>query len=709
MYLNPMRFKSIVFLFVALISFSKASFAQGRQLKKADFAYEQFEFAKAMDYYKRAYSKSSDKVQKIQMSFRLAECARRIGNYRQAESYYKRTIKMRYDDPIAIYYLGMMQRNVASDKSSTKAISKYKEAIKSFKLYQQKVPEDIRAQEAIVACQLAIDWTENPSRYAVSNMKKINSKQDDRMPSYGDKKEKSLYFTTARKGVNGRKLSAQTGQYFTDIWVTQIKKKKKKSKGKKSKPQWTEPMSYGDFKEIDDPISTKFDEGAVTFDDKYKVMYFNRSLMKKKESHSPRVYKFEQKGNEGTEPIEINIPVDSNFMVIHPCVVENGKVLYFVSDMPGGYGDLDIWKSEYNKREDSWGEPENLGPEVNTAGHEMTPFLHKNGTLYFSSKGHVGMGGYDIFRATKRPSGQFGKVKNMKYPINSSYDDFGLIFSGNDAISGFFTSNRKGGRGGDDIYEAKLSDLKFMMEGVLTDEETNQPLQGVSVHIEGSDGNSFDAMTNKSGFFDFGDQVIKQGVEYELTYLKDTYVPLSDTVSTQNLTIHDFEETDEGFLYTISVDLKMKVYRLPIVLPRIEYDLGSAELRNLAMKDLDNLVGVLETNPDLRIQLRSHTDFRSGDEFNADLSLRRAQVCVDYLIESGIDDFRLEAVGMGEKEPLVLAEDRNGFMKGDILSEEFINNLKSRRKREIAHQMNRRTDFKQIESDPEDAKLYGEY
>ena len=704
-----MRFNRIIFLFFVTLTVTLNSFGQGRQLKKADVAFEQYEFAKAMDYYKRAYSKSSDIVQKIGISFRLAECARKIGNYRQAESYYKRTIKMRYDDPIAIYYLGMMQRNIASNKTAAKAVSKYQEAIKSFQQYQEKVPEDLRAQEAIVACELAIDWTENPSRYAVTNMKKINSKFDDRMPCFGDKKQTSLYFTTARKGVNGRKLSAQTGQYFTDIWVTEIEKQKKKKKGKKSKPRWKEPLSYGDYKGIDDPISTKFDEGAVTFDDKFKVMYFNRSIMKKRESHSPRVYQFEQKGNDGSEAVEINIPVDSNYMVIHPCIVENGKVLYFASDMPGGYGDLDIWKSEYNKREDSWGEPENLGPEVNTDDQEMTPFLHKNGTLYFASKGHIGMGGFDIFRATKRPSGQYGKVKNMKFPINSSYDDFGIVFSGNDAISGFFTSNRKGGRGGDDIYETKLADLEFVMEGVLTDLETNEPLQGVSVHIEGSDGNSFDAITNKSGFFEFGDEVIKQGVEYDVTYEKEPYIPLSDTVTTQNLTIHDFEVTDEGFLYTISVDLAMKVYRLPIVLPRIEYDLGSSALRDLAMKDLDHLVEVLETNPDLRIQLRSHTDFRSSDEFNKDLSLKRAQACVDYLIQNGIDESRLEPVGMGESEPLILTEDRNGFMKGDKFTKEFIEGLSSRRKRELAHQMNRRTDFKQIESDPEDAKLYGEY
>ena len=187
-----MRFNRIIFLFFMTFAVTFNSFGQGRQLKKADAAYEQYEFAKAMDYYKRAYSKSSDKVQKIAMSFRMAECARKIGNYRQAESYYKRTIKMRYDDPIAIYYLGMMQRNIASNKTAEKAVSKYKEAIKSFQQYHEKVPEDLRAQEAISACELAIDWTENPSRYSVTNMKKINSKFDDRMPCFGDKKQTSF-------------------------------------------------------------------------------------------------------------------------------------------------------------------------------------------------------------------------------------------------------------------------------------------------------------------------------------------------------------------------------------------------------------------------------------------------------------------------------------------------------------------------------------
>jgi peptidoglycan-associated lipoprotein len=672
-----------------------SSFAQGKQLKKAQLAYDQYEFHKAMDFYKRAYSKSSDKTQKIQMSFRLAECARRIGNYRQAESYYKRTIKMRYDDPIAILYLGMMQRN----------IGKYEEAIKSFESYMEKVPEDERASESILACQMAIDWEANPSRYAVSNMKSINSKQDDSMPSYGNNDYTEILFTTARKGVKGRRLSAQTGQYFTDIWVTNIKEdKKKRGAKKKAKVKWNEPMSLGDYLEDDDLINTKFDEGAVALNERGNLMYFNRSMKQKNKFNAPKIYTTTKKGGAWEEPSEISIPIDSNHMVIYPCLSPDEKVLYFVSDMPGGFGDFDVWMSEYNKRNDAWSEPINLGPEVNSPGKEISPFIHKDGTLFFASDGHLGMGGFDLFRARKRPSGQYGKVKNMKFPINSSYDDFGIIFSGKDAINGFFTSNRKGGRGGDDIYDVKLSDLKFVMEGILQDIETTDPLQGVSIHLEGSDGSTFDALTNKNGFFDFGEEAIKQGVEYEVTFIKDTYVTVYDTVTTQDLTINDFETTDEGFLYKISIDLSLELYRLPIVLPQIEYDLGSSELRPMAQKDLDYLTEVLETNIDLRIQLRSHTDFRSGEDFNQELSQKRADACVEYLISKGVDASRMEAIGMGETEPIVLLEDKNGLNAGDVLSEEFILGLRSKRLQERAHQMNRRTDFKQIESDPEDAK-----
>ena len=697
-----MRLSKIVFLFIASLAISSSSLAQGRQLKKAEVAYDQYEFHKAMVHFKRAYSKSSDRTQKIEMSFKLAECARRIGNYRQAESYYKRTIKMRYDDPIALLYLAMMQRN----------LGKFDDAIKTFTQYSEKVPEDIRAQEAIESCELALEWTENPTRYAVSNMKGLNSKNDDRMPAFANNDYTLLLFTTARKGVTGRKISDQTGQFFTDIWATELEKSKKKRGGsskKQPKAKWTEPLSLGEYFGTEDVINTNSDEGAVALNERGNLMYFTRAMMKKNEAHVPRIYSAIKKGGEWEEPLELSLPIDSSYMVIFPCLSPDEKILYFVSDMPGGEGDFDIWMSEYNKRKDSWAEPVNLGPEVNTEGPEIAPFLHKDGTLFFASKGHVGMGGFDIFRATKRPSGQFGKVKNMKYPINSSYDDFGIIFSGKDAMNGFYTSNRRGGRGGDDIYEVKLSDLKFKMEGILVDTETSDPLLGVSIHIEGSDGSSFDAITNKDGFFNLGDEAIKQGVEYEVTYSKDSYVTVNDTVTTQDLTIHDFESTDEGFLYTIAVDLSMKVYRLPVVLPQIEYDLGSAELRDMAIKDLDNLVGVLETNPDLRIQLRSHTDFRSGDDFNLVLSQKRADACVSYLIEQGIDATRLEAVGMGESEPLTLQDDRSGFAKGDVLSQEFIESIRSKRRRNLAHQMNRRTDFKELELDPVDAKKYGSY
>tara|TARA_B100000780_G_scaffold222906_1_gene162001 strand:+ start:301 stop:2394 length:2094 start_codon:yes stop_codon:yes gene_type:complete len=697
-----MRFTKIVLLFIASLAITTNSLAQGRQYKKAEIAFDQYEFHKAMVHFKRAYSKSSDRTQKIEMSFKLAECARKIGNYRQAESYYKRAIKMRYDDPIALLYLAMMQRN----------LGKFDDAIETFGLYSEKVPEDIRAQEAIESCELAIEWTENPTRYAVTNMKGLNSKNDDRMPAFGKNDYSLLLFTTARKGVMGRKISKQTGQYFTDVWAAELEKSKKKRgrTGKKqAKPKWSEPISLGEFLGTDEVINTKFDEGAVSLNERGNLMYFNRAMMKKNEAHVPRVFSSTKKGGEWEVPVELALPIDSNYMVIFPCLSPDEKTLYFVSDMPGGEGDFDIWMSEYNKRKDVWAEPVNLGPEVNTAGSEIAPFVHKDGTLFFASKGHVGMGGFDIFRATKRPSGQFGKVKNMKYPINSSYDDFGIIFSGKGAMNGFYTSNRRGGRGGDDIYEVKLSDLKFKMEGILVDTESTDPIQGVSIHIEGSDGSSFDAITNKEGFFDLGDEAIKQGVEYEVAYSKDTYVTVNDTVTTQDLTIHDFESTDEGFLYTISVDLSLKVYRLPVVLPQIEYDLGSAELREMAKKDLDKLVGVLQTNPDLRIQLRSHTDFRSGDDFNLALSQKRADACVSYLIEQGVDATRLEALGMGESEPLTLLEDRSGFVKGDVLSQEFIESIRSKRRRNLAHQMNRRTDFKQIETDPVDLEKYGNY
>ena len=697
-----MRFTKIVLLFIASLAITTNSLAQGRQYKKAEIAFDQYEFHKAMVHFKRAYSKSSDRTQKIEMSFKLAECARKIGNYRQAESYYKRAIKMRYDDPIALLYLAMMQRN----------LGKFDDAIETFGLYSEKVPEDIRAQEAIESCELAIEWTENPTRYAVTNMKGLNSKNDDRMPAFGKNDYSLLLFTTARKGVMGRKISKQTGQYFTDVWAAELEKSKKKRgrTGKKqAKPKWSEPISLGEFLGTDEVINTKFDEGAVSLNERGNLMYFNRAMMKKNEAHVPRVFSSTKKGGEWEVPVELALPIDSNYMVIFPCLSPDEKTLYFVSDMPGGEGDFDIWMSEYNKRKDVWAEPVNLGPEVNTAGSEIAPFVHKDGTLFFASKGHVGMGGFDIFRATKRPSGQFGKVKNMKYPINSSYDDFGIIFSGKGAMNGFYTSNRRGGRGGDDIYEVKLSDLKFKMEGILVDTESTDPIQGVSIHIEGSDGSSFDAITNKEGFFDLGDEAIKQGVEYEVAYSKDTYVTVNDTVTTQDLTIHDFESTDEGFLYTISVDLSLKVYRLPVVLPQIEYDLGSAELREMAKKDLDKLVGVLQTNPDLRIQLRSHTDFRSGDDFNLALSQKRADACVSYLIEQGIEESRLEAVGMGEAEPLTLQDDRSGFTKGDVLSQEFIESIRSKRRRNLAHQMNRRTDFKQIETDPVDLEKYGNY
>ena len=278
-----MRFTKIVLLFIASVAISFSSLAQGKQFKRAEIAYDQYEFHKAAVHFKRAYSKSSDRAQKIEISFKLAECARKIGNYRQAESYYKRAIKMRYDDPIALLHLAMMQRN----------LGKFEDAIKTFGLYSEKVPDDLRPQEAIESCELAIEWTENPTRYAVTNMKGLNSKNDDRMPAFGKNDYSLLLFTTARKGVNGKKISKQTGQYFTDVWVSELEKSKKKrgkSGKKQAKPKWSDPLSMGDYLGTDDVINTKYDEGAVSLNERGNLMYFNRAIMEKKAAHVPRVF-----------------------------------------------------------------------------------------------------------------------------------------------------------------------------------------------------------------------------------------------------------------------------------------------------------------------------------------------------------------------------------------------------------------------------------
>ena len=394
----------------------------------------------------------------------------------------------------------------------------------------------------------------------------------------------------------------------------------------------------------------------------------------------------------------LNIPQDSGTTIGHPCLSPDDKTLYFAADIAGGMGGRDLYKSTYDRRKKTWSAPENLGPTINTAGDEMFPFIHEDGFLYFASNGHPGMGGLDIFKAKVTDTG-FEEPENLQFPINSYADDFGLVWAEDKTEKGFVTSNRKGGRGGDDIYEVSLLPLLFTLEGVVTDARSGETVDGAEVKLIGSDGTTVSSSTDNSGAYFFEMEKLNEEVTYTITFSRKEYLNKSGQVSTVGVPFSNFEQIDEGFLYRMVHNKELDPTRRAVVLPKIEYDLGSAALRLEAKDALDDLVEVLEDNPNVVIELRSHTDFRGSDPANMKLSERRAQSCVDYLISKGIDSLRLVPKGMGEDEPYTLDKDEAGFEAGTTFTEAFIRGLPTEAEKEIAHQFNRRTDFKVLRDD----------
>ena len=674
-YMKISRFALLGIMFLLV---SNVAFAQNKYTESANESFEAKEYFIAKDLYKKAYSKEKSRQNKAWINFRIGECFRLAGDDRNAANYYKRAIRMRYEDPIAILYLARAYKNQGE----------YEDAIVEYTNYKQEVPDDKRAEEGIQEINEAKLWMETPSRYQVENFTIANSKSNDFSPAFGKKDYTELYFTSSREEANGRELDGWTGQAFTDVFMTTVDRKGRRGRRNKGgSVTWTTPVP------VDEVINSPYNEGSVSFNKRFNIMYFTRCEKLKKKTMGCSIYMARKRGASFAEPEILSISQDSGTTVGHPSMSPDDKVLYFAADIEGGYGGRDLYKASYDRRKKSWGTPENLGPTINTEGNEMFPFIHDDGFLYFASDGHPGMGGLDVFKAELK-DGNFSKPENMKYPINSYGDDFGLVWAEDKTEKGFVTSNRKGGRGGDDIYEVTLMPLLFTLEGVVTDARSGETIEGAAVKLIGSNGNTMATVTDSDGEYLFDMSKLKEDVTYTLNFSRDEYLNKSGSVTTVGVPFSSFEQIEEGFLHRLVHNKAMDPKRRAVVLPKIEYDLGSAELRLEGKDALDDLVEVLEDNPTITIELRSHTDFRGTDAANKKLSEARALSAVRYLISKGVDSLRMKPVGMGEKEPYTLDKDEAGFEAGTVFSEAFIRGLATEEEKELAHQFNRRTDFK---------------
>jgi len=691
-----MRNFRIVLLLSALIGFSIHSFAQSKWTVEADQAYEAQQYAIAADLYKKASSKETDREIKEEITFRMAECYRMIGEWRRAEGYYNRAIRRKYPDPIVHLYLGHV----------LKAQGEFEEAMEAYNSYREEAPQDERGALGVESCKKAIEWMENPTRYDLTNERDFNTKQDDMSPAWGDLKDFNvMYFTSGRDEAAGKGEDGWTGQSFYDIFsVEQERKRGRSRRGQASdaEPEWSSPAPLGE------EVNTKFSEGALTVNERGNMMYFTRCAREKQKDIPCRLYVARKKGRDWGTPEEVVIEgLDSLSSIGQPTFLdEDGEVMLFAGKMEDGYGGSDLWMTTYQKRGRKWSKPKNLGSVINTEGDEYFPVVHRDGYLYFSSDGHLTMGGLDVFRAKINDDGTFGEPENMQYPINSIADDFGLIFKGDKAEEGWMSSAREGGRGGVDLYKVYLKPLLYTLDGVVTDAKDGRTIPGVTVKLIGSDGTAVETTTDADGAYFFNVENFEEETTYTLNFEKEKdYLTKSGNVSTVGIPLSSFEQTTDGFLYAMKHNKALDPVRKPIVLPRIEYDFNSDSLRVEAKESLDGLVTVLEDNPNITIELRSHTDHIGSDAANKDLSQRRAQSCVNYLIEKGIDKERLVAKGMGESEAYVIPDNWDGpdYLKpGDRLTESFIRRLEREHGKEadeLARQLNRRTDFQVLSRD----------
>ncbi len=634
----------------------------GAQKRKVDRAYEFYnagEYYLAMDHFKSTYSKSRDKAIKADMVFMVAECYRLMNDPKNAEIWYKKAVRTAYAKPIAQYWFA----------ESLKKNGKYSQAVDEYRKYKQLAPSDARPDQEIRACELAQEWLRNPEAYKVDDLKELNSKDADFSPAYARDDFGVVYFTSSRDDAMGNRTHGATGQNYTDIFESRIDKKGK----------WSIPVAV-------EGLNSDFEDGTPNLTADYREIFFTRCEVGKRERKGCEIIHSDKKGDVWSEPKNLGLMPDS-IIAAHPAISPDGLTLYFVSDIKGGFGGKDIYYVTREKPGSPWSKPVNAGPDINTGGDEEFPYVRNDGTLYFASDGHIGMGGLDIFKAKSQPDGSW-TVQNMKAPVNSSADDFGIVFQ-NSTEAGIFSSTRKG-KGNDELYSFEMPPLKFNITGLVKDEKTGAPVQGSVVQLIASDASNLQAETGIGGDFRF---VLKPAVDYIFLASKNGYLNGKERETTKG------QEKSRDFMITILLTPIDK----PIELPNIFYDYDKWDLRPESMVSLDKLVETLNDNPKITIELMSHTDARNTEEYNLVLSQKRAQSAVDYLVSKGIDLARLTAKGYGKSTPKFVDAEiaaHNPFMKvGQQLTEEFINNLANNEQKEIAHQINRRTEFKVLRTD----------
>lgn len=645
--------RTIKFLFLVLLV---AACTAETHVKKGDQFYAIGEYFDASAEYKKAYSQTQtkEKEKRGQRAWKMAQCYRRINYTAKAIGAYQNAIRYGYPDSMALLYLGQLQQKNGD----------YKSAIKSYNAFLEKVPGDTLAINGLQGCELAPRWKNEFSLYSIKKEPILTSRRSDFSPALLGDESDMLYFTSTRNDAKGNEISGITGTKSSDIFFT-----KKDDKGK-----W-EPVEV-----IEGDLNSEYDEGACCFSPDGKTMYLTVCTYDADYPRFAQIYTSSRSDASWSKPQLLQISKDTLSSFAHPAVSPDGHWLYFTSDMPGGQGGFDIWKIALTDH--GLGGVENVGYPINTPGDEMFPAFRPNGEFYFSSNGHVGMGGLDIIKAECDSLGVW-TLENLKYPMNSSGDDFGMTFEGF-LNRGYFCTNRGDARGWDHIMRFEHPEVVQTVKGWVYEKDGYELPEGL-VYMVGTDGTYQKLSVRGDGSFE---QEVKPNVNYVFLGTCKGYLNHKEELSVDTSSV-SLEHVLQFPLASIEN---------PVLIRNIFYEFDSAALLESSCLALDSLVELLNENPNVTIELASHCDFRGKDEYNEKLSQRRAESVVNYLIQHGIDTLRLTPVGYGEKRPKVVTRkigDTYDFLnEGDTLTEKFILALEDEEKQEICHALNRRTEFK---------------
>ena len=689
-------------------------------MKKGDKFYAVGEYFDAATQYRKAYTHtpSKQRVLKGQRAMKVADCYRRIHFTTKAISAYQNALRYKQDDSLTHLYLGQLHMRNGSYKEAAKH---FQMAIDSLSMVyhnskesgntgdseQRSDKENAQflnsidnyislAKTGLKAAQQAPDWKKEGSDYTIKRMDLFNSRRAEYSPMLSGDEDEQLYFTSTRNQAQGDEYSGITGAKNADIFLSQ-----KDDKGKWSKPQT-----------IDSELNSTMDEGACCFSPDGKSMYLT---ICKTDPNYPRyatIAVSNRSDASWSKPTELTLSKDTLSSFAHPAVSPDGQWLYFVSDMPGGLGGYDIWRCQIHGNE--VGSIENLGEPVNTPGDEMFPTFRPNGDLYFSSDGHPGLGGLDIFIAKSKDKDLFTttettkttlsasgggalasgeekklyklselsyKIEHPGFPLNSQGDDFGMTFEGK-RNQGYFCSNRGDTRGYDHIYSFFNPEIVQTVKGWVY-EQDGYELPAAQVYMVGNDGTNLKLSVRGDGSFT---QEIKPNVDYVLLATCKGFLNHQEQLRVDPVT-----KSEEYVLQFPLANISA-----PVLIENIFYDFDKATLRPESTTALDELVRLLNENPNITIELSAHTDYKGSDEYNEGLSQRRAESVVNYLIEHGIPSDRLTPRGYGEGKPKTIKRkvaERYPFLKeGDVLTEEYINKLPEEQQ-EQCNQLNRRTEF----------------